>query len=214
MLLKYCGNKSYDDVKVTASSEANHLGFIFANSKREVQVSDVAKWLSEVNFTSKKIVAVFVNASLDRIKEVITSLPIDIIQLHGNESVYDIELLKNEINQPIWKVIHHQQGAWDKMTDYKNVVDGFVIDSKVGSQWGGSGFPFEWKSIPFYVRESHKFNKPCYIAGGVTPENIEVLLSYSIDGIDISSGIEERFKKDEDRIKQIEEKVFKYERAK
>jgi phosphoribosylanthranilate isomerase len=33
-------------------------------------------------------------------------------------------------------------------------------------------------------------NKPWFLAGGLTPENIEEALSYQPDGVDVSSGVE------------------------
>ncbi len=48
---------------------------------------------------------------------------------------------------------------------------------------------------------------PVFIAGGINPTNIDELLSYQPDGIDVSSGIEENGKKSSELIRQLEERM-------
>ncbi|MED5075681.1 N-(5'-phosphoribosyl)anthranilate isomerase, partial [Anoxybacillus geothermalis] len=69
------------------------------------------------------------------------------------------------------------------------------------------GVAFDWEAVPRYLEEAARQGVPCFIAGGVTPDNIERLLLYRPDGIDISSGIETDGRKDPTKMKQIEEKI-------
>mgnify|MGYP000119811134 FL=1 len=52
-----------------------------------------------------KKVGVFVNASLAQIEEIAQKIPLDIIQLHGDEDNEFIKALKNKLDLPIWQAI-------------------------------------------------------------------------------------------------------------
>lgn len=207
VMLKYCGNHSLEDVIVATNSRANFLGFVFAKSKRCVTPTEVKKWLCKVK-VSQKLVGVFVNASIDEINRATSSIPLDVIQCHGEETVEDILTIKTNFKQKVWKVIHHSSEALDLMKQYKGIVDGYVIDSKVAGRRGGTGVTFDWSSIPSYQIEAEVQNVPCFIAGGINVNTIEELLKYDPIGIDLSSGIELNGRKSEDIKNQFEERLF------
>lgn len=206
-LIKYCGNKSFEDVQVVAKSNAHYIGFIFANSKRKVNPGDVSGWLKKVDLLDKKTVGVFVNEELNEIRNVLAKVSLSVIQCHGTESVEFIKQVKNETGLHVWKVIHHDDQGLQTMKEFAGVADGYVVDTKVANMWGGSGVSFDWKSIPFYQQEAREQGVPCLIAGGIDSTNIEELLRYEIDGFDISSGIEREGKKDDTIIQTIEKWV-------
>lgn len=208
-LIKYCGNKSFEDVQVVAKSKAHYIGFIFANSKRKVHPVDVKNWLKKVDIHDKKTVGIFVNAELKEIEAVLENVSLSVIQCHGTESVDFIKEVKNRTSLHVWKVIHHDDQGPGTMKEFAGIADGYVVDTKVANKWGGSGISFDWKSIPYYQQEAKIQGVPCFIAGGIDSNNIENLLSYEIDGFDISSGIELEGKKDHTIIQTIEKWVDK-----
>lgn len=207
-LLKFCGVRTKEDLEIVTRSKADYIGFIFAESKRRVDPKVVKEWLASVDISSKQVVAVFVNPTIKEINEVLTVFPIDVIQLHGNESVSDIMELKKSYTGSVWKALHHHQQTLEELEIYKDVVDGFIIDSRIKGQWGGTGVSFDWSAIPNYIKFSEDHNKLCFIAGGVNETNIQKLLTYKPQGIDLSSGIEVNEKKSIDKINQIEERVY------
>jgi len=209
--IKYCGNKSLEDLEVTSRSNADYLGFIFAESKRKVDPTQLKQWLTEVNIGSKQLVGVFVNESISNILSTIDEVPLSIIQCHGTETREYLIELKERTSIPVWKVIHHTDISLNEMENLSGIVDGYVIDSKVKGMWGGSGQTFNWSFIPDYIEEAKNQNVPCFIAGGVNRENVGALLDFDIHGIDISSGIEEKGIKDKAIITKIEEQVTQYE---
>ncbi|WP_099351687.1 phosphoribosylanthranilate isomerase [Fredinandcohnia onubensis] len=210
-LIKYCGNKSYEDLQVVAKSKADYIGFIFATSKREVNPVYVKQWLQKIDLKDKQTVGIFVNAGLEEIETVLANVPLSVIQCHGTESVDFITQLKKKTGTTVWKVIHHDEQALRTMEEFADVADGYVVDTKIANVWGGSGITFDWQSIPVYQQEANRQGVPCFIAGGVGPENIDSLLSYKIDGFDISSGIEYEGKKNQNIIQTIEKWVDKFE---
>jgi phosphoribosylanthranilate isomerase len=200
-LLKFCGVRTKVDFEIVSSSRADYIGFIFAESKRRVESVDISR---------KKVVAVFVNPTSEEINNALETFPIDVIQFHGNESVNEIKKVREIYKGSVWKALHHHPNTLEEMDSYKEVVEGFVIDSRIKGQWGGTGVSFDWSAVPKYIKFSTDYDKLCFIAGGVNESNIQKLLALNPHGIDLSSGIELEEKKSKDKIQQIEERVYHY----
>lgn len=206
-VIKFCGVQSLRDLKVVCHSIADYIGFIFAESKRKVDPELVAEWLKKVE-TTKKVVAVFVNPTDEEIEDVLKHVPVDVIQFHGNETIEQITRIRHSFNGLLWKALHHHDKTIEEMEKYQPVVDGFVIDSRIKGQWGGTGVSFDWKAVPTYIDFANHYNKLCLIAGGVNERNISELLLLQPQGIDLSSGIEIDQKKSSEKIQLIEERVL------
>ncbi len=203
-LLKYCGNHSLEDIVITAQSSADYLGFVFAPSKRQVNARQVGQWLKKVE-VSQQIVGVFVNPTFREIDAVLEEVSLDVIQCHGEEQPEFLKTIKEKYHITVWKVIHHSSNALATMQTFRGIADGFVIDSKVRGQRGGTGVQFDWKAIPLYQQEAISQQVPYFIAGGINVSTITQLLSYDPIGIDLSSGIEINGRKSSEVKKQFEE---------
>ncbi|WP_078553281.1 phosphoribosylanthranilate isomerase [Bacillus alkalicellulosilyticus] len=211
-LLKYCGNHSLSDFEQSSQSKANYIGAVFVKSKRQVTATQLKQWLSKVDWNpEQKLVGLFVNPAIEELEYVLSEINLDIIQLHGAETVKEVELIKNNLDIPLWKVIHHEDGAWQTMKEYAPYVSAFVVDSKVKGHWGGTGQTFDWNHIPNYIKEGNRLGIPVFIAGGIHPENVAQLVAYQPDGIDVSSGIEQNGQKSLEQMKRLEERIENYE---
>ncbi|KHE67305.1 phosphoribosylanthranilate isomerase, partial [Halobacillus sp. BBL2006] len=145
--------------------------------------------------------------TLDEIEEVLHFVDLDVIQLHGNETVSDLLKIKEATGLPVWKVIHHQNDGRKQMDLFQGVADGYVIDSKVKGAYGGTGVRFDWEAVPGYRDFALEQGVPCLIAGGINTENIGELLSHKPEGIDLSSGIEMNEQKDISKVQTIMKEV-------
>jgi phosphoribosylanthranilate isomerase len=207
-ILKYCGMTCEEDYRLALSSKATHIGFIFAKgSKRYVEADKVSQWVSKFGKGSKKLVGIFVNEAAGKVQTVALQVPLDVIQLHGQEEVQEIKKLKTNSSTEIWKAIPHGNDAVDQMKEYASVVHAFLIDSKVKGQFGGTGHTFDWGFVPVYQTFARTVGIPCIIAGGIDSENAVQLLSFEIDGIDVSSGIETNGRKDSIKIQRLEREI-------
>jgi phosphoribosylanthranilate isomerase len=207
MLLKFCGVQTMTDYGLVVQSQADYIGFIFAPSKRKVNPEEVGDWVRRIGTNQKKLVGVFVNAEETEIAQVLHSVPLDVLQLHGNEMPTVVQKVKKRFNLSIWKALPHGPNTMPLMKKYHGFVDGFLIDTKVKGAFGGTGQSFDWTHVPVYIKESHHLEVPCFIAGGIHAMNVEDLLTYAPDGIDVSSGIEKNGQKDRMKIQVIERKV-------
>ncbi|WP_226585055.1 phosphoribosylanthranilate isomerase [Halobacillus litoralis] len=206
-IVKLCGNQSLSDVAKTTSSDASHLGFIFVRrTKRYVRPEHVGRWLRKIR-PKQKLVGVFIDPTIEELEEVLHFVPLDVIQLHGNETVSQLLRIKEAFGLPVWKVIHHQKEGIQRMEVFRGVADGYIIDSKVEGASGGTGVQFDWEAVPTYRDTAYGQGVPCLIAGGIRPENVYDLLSHQPEGIDISSGIEMDGRKDIGKIQSIMKEV-------
>ncbi|MGR9047158.1 phosphoribosylanthranilate isomerase [Halobacillus faecis] len=206
-IVKLCGNRSLSDVAKTSSSQASHLGFIFVRrTKRYVRPEYVGRWVKKIR-PRQKIVGVFIEPTIEEIEEILHFVPLDVIQLHGNETVSQLLRIKEAFGLPVWKVVHHQSNGIKQMEVFRGVADGYIVDSKVDGASGGTGVRFDWDAVPTYQKEAYDQGVACLIAGGIKPENVTELLHYRPDGIDLSSGIEIGDGKDIGKIQAIMKEV-------
>lgn len=208
-LLKYCGMRTEQDYLHALKSGVDFIGFVFVKSKRQVNPDDVRKWVNQCPPRySQQIAGVFANQSNESMMKIAHDCQLDMIQLHGDESVAQLKELKRDTTAKIYKTIHHDRHAFEKMKQYNGLADGFIIDTKT-PELGGSGISFNWDPVPQYMEEAIKQGVPCFIAGGIKIENLNELLQYNPIGIDISSGIESEKRKDEFKMQTIMEMTKK-----
>lgn len=206
--LKFCGNRSLEDWKRVRVSGVPYAGFIFANSVRRVTNEQVKSWLSEYPpLNDMKVVGVFVNPELEELAQTVSEVPLDVLQLHGNETPAFAAKVKQMTGKTIWKVIHHDKKSLGQMKRYEGIVDGYIVDTKLPGQWGGTGKRFDWDSISSYQAAAAEQMVPLFVAGGIKPDNLQELISYHPDGIDVSSGIETDDKKDITKMNTIIERL-------
>ena len=74
----------------------------------------------------------------------------------------------------------------DKIKPFEDFVDALLLDSWNKETYGGSG-----KKIKSMYLKNLKFSKPWWLAGGISIEWLdEILTDIKPDGLDISSSIE------------------------
>ncbi|PSL50501.1 phosphoribosylanthranilate isomerase [Salsuginibacillus halophilus] len=208
---KMCGLMQEDDVLQAVSHNADLLGFVFADSRRQVKKEDVRLWLQKA--PSVSACGLFVNPTLEEVEQVLKTVPLQIVQLHGTESPAFAAEVK-ALGVEVYKALHHRSetDARDVLAPFFGIADGFIIDTYSKNGWGGTGEQFDWEAVPCYRDEAKRFGVPLLIAGGITPENVDQLLTYHPPGIDVSSGIEENRMKSASRMKALEERLRAYER--
>lgn len=134
-------------------------------------------------------VGVFVNANNREIISTVNRFSLDIIQLHGNESVQQITALRSE--NPRTKIIKAfsilHEGDLNKVQQYETAVDYALLDTKT-HKYGGSGEKFDWSIINHYQSEL-----PFILSGGIDIDDTHAIKSIQhskLAGIDINSRFE------------------------
>ncbi len=195
--VKICGIRREEDLMILKNYPVDYIGFIFAESKRRVTIDEARQLATKVPDGVKKV-GVFVDAPLEFILEAAKVANLDVIQLHGSETVDSI----TKIPYPVWKSIPiEDETSFKEIPDYQKVCDGILLETKHKTLKGGTGQSFDWNLVKHYKRED---NVAFILAGGLKPETIRMAIELvAPDIIDINSGVEVDGYKSQIRIHQL-----------
>lgn len=191
--VKICGLTKKEHIQVAVEEQVDYIGFVFAKSKRQVTVEQ-AKVLAQSIPEPIQKVGVFVNETVENMLHIAKEVPLDVIQLHGQESQQVVEALKPYTT--IKAISVRTKEDVQKAAQYN--VDYYLFDAPGIEYEGGSGNTFDWTLL-----ENTKINRQNIIlAGGLTPENVgRAIEQVEPYGIDVSSGVEIDRQKDEMRMR-------------
>lgn len=196
MKVKICGIKRAEDIEIVNKYLPDFIGFIFVpTSKRYVEPSVVAELKKNLDLRIKTV-GVFVNESIEKIREIKKVCSLDVIQLHGEETPQFCE----ELGGRIWKAIRVKDEDCVEILDtYAEYTELLLLDTYVDGTHGGTGQAFDWDLIEFF---SADYN--IGLAGGITRENVlKAKKKVEPELIDVASGSETNGIKDEEKIKDI-----------
>lgn len=196
MKVKICGIRRAEDIEIVNKYLPDFIGFIFVPaSKRYVEPSVVAELKKNLD-PRIKTVGVFVNESIEKIREIKKVCSLDVIQLHGEETPQFCE----ELGGRIWKAIRVKDEDCVEILDtYAEYTELLLLDTYVDGTHGGTGQAFDWDLIEFF---SADYN--IGLAGGITRENVlKAKKKVEPELIDVASGSETNGLKDEEKIKDI-----------
>ncbi|WP_143555633.1 phosphoribosylanthranilate isomerase [Selenihalanaerobacter shriftii] len=179
--VKICGITNLADAKQIAKVGVDSLGFIFANSPRQVKPTQVKEIINELP-PFINTVGVFANEEMMMVKEIAKYCGLDTLQFHGNESPQYCQCFEE---QKIIKAFRIKDEIdLEKLSNYN--VDGYLLDTYDPNHLGGTGQTFNWN----LALEAKKLG-PVILAGGINSKNISTAIKeVSPYGVDISSGVE------------------------
>lgn len=196
--VKICGLRRKEDIEYTNELKPDYVGFVFAKSKRQVEVEQ-ALYLIRLLDKEIKTVGVFVNEPVENALKIAQTLNLDVLQFHGDETQDYIDNFKNFT---VWKAIRiKDKEDLEKTKEFK--VNSFVFDTFTKNEYGGTGKTFNWE-----VLKGFELNVPIILAGGLNENNVEeairIVNPYAVD---VSSGVETEGYKDFKKMKSFIEKV-------
>lgn len=193
--VKICGLSRIQDVLAVNECMPDYIGFVFAESKRQISKSEAADLRRSLN-KNISAVGVFVNEDLSRIIDICDSKIIDVVQLHGDETNEYINDLRTHIQLPIIKSIRVKNAM--SLEQISTIPSDYILfDSYSDSCYGGNGDSFDWTLIP------NTINKQFFLAGGINPVNIHTAISLGAYCIDVSTGVETNGIKDPSKIREM-----------
>jgi len=187
--IKMCGTTRSEDAHAAVTCGVDALGFIFAKkSPRYIDPQRAARIIAELPpFVSK--VGVFVDADLEQVKMTVDAAGLNVVQLHGQESVdYCLALQRWSRSLALCKAFRVGPGADPGDFDsYRGSVDAFLLDTYVKGVAGGTGRVFDWAAL-----QRLSIPKPLILAGGLSPDNVSEAIRIAAPyAIDINSGVED-----------------------
>lgn len=187
--VKICGITDFDSLRSAIEFGAEFAGFVFyPPSPRALEISEAAELVGSMQ-RSIKAVGLFVNPQDTLLEDVLASVPLDFIQLHGSESPQRVRRIRAKFGLPVIKAISiGNQADIRKAYAYERVANWILFDSKPEALPGGMGLKFDWSLL-----ENYRHTKPWMLAGGLNAENVgKAFASLSPDIVDVSSGVEDR----------------------
>lgn len=189
---KICGITRIEDALLAIAAGADALGFVFyPQSPRAVTVAQAQSIIAALPpFVTT--VGLFVNATRSELNELLSVLPLDLLQFHGDESPGDCA----GYSRPYIKALRVKSGDDIALlaAPYAQ-ASGILLDTYVPGTPGGTGAAFDWSLVPRHL------SKPIILAGGLTVQNvfaaIEQVQPYAVDvsgGVEISKGIKDAAK--------------------
>jgi phosphoribosylanthranilate isomerase len=208
MWVKICGNTNLDDAALAAELGADAVGFIFAESKRQVTSAEVGAITSKLPAGVERV-GVFYSPDAEEIAETALAAGLTAVQLHGGVDDKLIETLAAkfagdvQIIQTLHWVIEPQAGTQPLEQSPAahleqqilhiaalGITDRVLIDSKIGAAAGGTGIAFDWDAARG-VFTSAPSSLRLIVAGGLRPANVgHAVARLAPWGVDVSSGVE------------------------
>lgn len=188
--VKICGLTQVEAVDVAVTAGAAYVGFVFfEKSPRNISREKAADLAKRVPAGIAKV-ALVVDADDDTLDAILSSVPIDILQLHGQESAERVAAVKQRFGLPVMKAVGVADAADLKALEtYGKVADQLLVDAKPPKDAvlpGGNGLTFDWRLIA-----GRRWPVPWMLAGGLTPENAaQAIQMTGANQVDVSSGVE------------------------
>ncbi|MFH1594488.1 MAG: phosphoribosylanthranilate isomerase [Candidatus Omnitrophota bacterium] len=196
--VKICGITNREDAEKAYELGADFIGFIFAEkSSRRINPEAAQKIIAKLPKELPKV-GLFLNQDLGEVMRTAKDCAIDIIQLHGDEDPHYCESLKREFRIiKVFKIKDTLSAPGPK--GYED-VDYYLFDTYVKDVDGGTGVSFNWD-----ILRGKEFEKPIFLAGGLTPLNVTEAISVASPyAVDVTSGVERSCgKKDHKLLKEF-----------
>jgi phosphoribosylanthranilate isomerase len=196
--VKICGNTNPEDAQLAVKLGADYLGFIFAESKRKVDVA-AAKRIKAAVPGFNNFVGVFFNQPKNEVHEIARELGLKILQFHGEEpALYCRYFLEQGFE--VIKAFRVKDAMSLKRLDEYN-VSAFLFDTFSKEESGGTGRTFNWSLI----KERAFIHDRFFLAGGLNIHNLsQAIAELNPYAVDVASGVEkEPGKKDPELLKEF-----------
>jgi phosphoribosylanthranilate isomerase len=189
--IKFCGITRPQDAVAATAAGADAIGLVLYPPAGRAVTVDQAREIVAALPPFVTPVGLFVNQPVGEIIDVAGRLGLGAVQLHGDESPYDVARLA-----PL-RVIKAIHATADRLADavapWRSVpVAALLLETAGGPAVGGTGVANDWAGLAAAQRIGTLDGlPPLIVAGGLTPETVGgVVRALRPFAVDVSSGIE------------------------
>jgi len=179
--IKICGITSVDDGLAAANAGADAIGLVFYPKSPRFVEPDQAAAIARAMPPFVTVVGLFVNAEAATVREILSAVPLHLLQFHGDEDAaycrqFDRPYLKAARMGPGFDLVQYAASFGSAQA---LLLDAFV------DGYGGGGKTFDWSMIP------PGLPRPIVLSGGLDPDNVaEAVRRVRPPAVDVSSGVE------------------------
>lgn len=175
--IKICGITNVDDALTAARFGADAIGLIFAPSRRRIHV-EIAVRIVQALPPFVLTVGVFRDVSPDTIRQTIEHVPVNAVQLHGDESPDFCAA----VDRPVIK--RFSIAPDDTSASLTTRLEGYDVAGHLLDPGAGDGRAFDWTLAA-------GLSDRLILAGGLNADNIASALRIaSPSAVDVCSGVE------------------------
>jgi phosphoribosylanthranilate isomerase len=200
--IKICGLRTPEALDVALESGADLVGFVFfPPSPRNLGLEAARTLGAQVKGRAGKV-ALTVDATDEALYGIVNALKPDMLQLHGNESLERVAVVRSRFGLPVMKALPIAERAdLSPVRLYAKVADRLLFDARApeaATRPGGLGTPFDWTLLA-----GLDAGVPFMLSGGLDAGNVaEAIRITGAPGVDVSSGVERKpGEKDMDKIR-------------
>jgi len=189
-LIKICGIKTAEALDAAIAARADFIGLVFfAKSPRYIDPARAAALAARASGRTG-VVGLFVDPTAEFLASVLATVPLDHIQLHGNETPGDVAAIAARHGLPVWKALGVRKRADVVAADrFAGAAARVLFDAKPpeGADLpGGNGLRIDWALL-----KGLRPSLPWMLAGGLDPDNVaEAIAITGAPAVDVSSGVE------------------------
>jgi phosphoribosylanthranilate isomerase len=199
MKIKICGLFREEDIDYANEAMPDYVGFVFAPSRRQLTPARASALRARLR-DGITPVGVFVDAPVESIAALYKEGIIALAQLHGHEDAAYIAALKRLCPAPVIKAARITAGDDARRALLMDAADFFLFDNGAG----GTGQAFDWNLLPELTA---RLQKPYFLAGGLSGDNIAAALALRPFAVDVSSGAETNGVKDRSKMLELVQRV-------
>ena len=188
--IKICGLRTPQDVAAAVACGADDIGLVFFDrSPRHLSLDDAAALALTVPLGVRKV-ALTVDAANDELDALLARVPVDLLQLHGQETPERVAEIRARTGVAVMKAVGLADADdLDQLDGYMRVCEEVLVDAKppkTGDLPGGNGLSFDWRLL-----KGRRWSVPWMLAGGLRPSNVaEAIRLTGAPQVDVSSGVE------------------------
>ena len=180
--IKICGITRIEDGVAAAQAGADAIGLVFwAKSPRAVAIEQAAQICRELPpFVTT--VGLFVDAEPASVEQVLSAVPLSLLQFHGDETPAYCE----QFATPYLKAVRMRDGVdATALRDCYASAQALLLDTYRPGVPGGTGEAFDWASVPPALAPQ------IVLAGGLTADNVGAAIRQLQPwAVDTSGGVE------------------------
>jgi phosphoribosylanthranilate isomerase len=198
MWIKICGIRDVETALMAAAAGADAIGLNFyGESPRVVAPAVAAKIVARLRGDSARAVepvGVFVNHSIEEVREICEECQLQTIQLHGDELPEQVARLACDYRViRAFRVGGQEIDAVSESLEACNKLRAkpwaCLVDGKTDGPFGGAGKTAPWETLRRFYRTADW--PPLVLAGGLTSENVaDAIRVVNPWGVDVASGVE------------------------
>lgn len=191
---KICGVTEVADARSAVDAGAWAIGINFWPQSRRYVTDQRARAIASEIGGAVPVVGVFVNAARQEIERLVESIPIDMVQLHGDEAPAACRGWR----VPVIKALRlRDSDSWPTVESFP--ADFVLVDAYVPGERGGTGERIATELIGVGLRDR------LILAGGLDPDNVaEMIRAVGPFAVDVASGVESSpGRKDPEKVKRF-----------